>query len=169
MRTRIETRRPFRQTNASVPLVAVALLSFQCAMHWCAHTDTQTMNSPLAGLYAAGLPPCSSIRSKFQVSVKCKQALGADSQCFGQAATPPPTTTPVPILSPPSDVISPISIASPPSSPVSDSPFVVKFAVSLPMTKDEFDTDRQTQFRQVFVNLLSWEACFSERVRDSVL
>ena len=134
----------------------------------CTCMNTLTLRrrrSPLAGLYAAGLPPCSSIRSKLQVSVKCKQALGADSQCFGQAETPPPTTTPVPSLSPPSAVISPISIASPPSSPVSDSPFVVKFAVSLPMTKDEFDTDRQTRFRQVFVNLFS---CFSERVRESV-
>ena len=42
VRTRIETRRPFCQTNASVPLVAVALLSFQCAMHLYEHTDTQT-------------------------------------------------------------------------------------------------------------------------------
>jgi len=82
-----------------------------------------------AGLYASSLTGCSSVNTKSDVTVACKTALGGSSTCFGAAPVALPGTSP--FIVPPA---------------TSSGTHVVKMAVSLPMTINEFTLDKQTKF-----------------------
>ena len=85
-----------------------------------------------AGLYAAGLTECSAVKVKADVTVACKTALGGASSCFGLAPASPSPPPPPP----------------PPPTAVTVATHVVKMAVSLPMTEDDFNADAQTKFKE---------------------
>ena len=85
--------------------------------------------------YASALTACTpiSIGTKADVTVACKTALGGASSCFGLAPVSPSPPPPPP---------------PPPPTAVTVATHVVKMAVSLPMTVDQFNADAQTKFKE---------------------
>ena len=86
----------------------------------------------MTGLYASGLTACSSVKTKADVTHECKTGLGGTATCFGAAPVADVVSDPTP---------------SPTATTVST--HVVKMAVSLPMSKEAFNADKQTKFIKV--------------------